>query len=243
MDSTLTVLLYSSIAASAAVLGALPLIGRKDFPRKWIGWASALAAGMMLGAAYILTEPGMTGALSLQVGGAVLGILFIYWTRAVPHAAGVDLRRVEAEDPAFGYKILLIDSLHSASEGVAIGVAMAVDLSLGIFMALTIAVHNVPEATILCTTMQVRGARLGEAAGLAFVTNIGQILLAIVTFAIVNAARQLLPLLGGFASGALINLVTLELLPGSYREAGHTSIALVACVAMSIVVLLKSLLS
>ena len=48
-----------------------------------------------------------------------------------------------------------------------------------------------------------------------------------------------LPWALGFAVGALTYLVLVELLPESYRQAGHTSIALVALVAMGIVVLLR----
>ena len=40
----------------------------------------------------------------------------------------------------------------------------------------------------------------------------------------------------GFAVGSLIYLVLAELLPESYRQAGHTSIALVTLITMGIVV-------
>ena len=61
MNATLTVLLFSAIAASTAALGVLPLIGRERLPLRWVAWANALAAGLMLGAAYILAEAGMDG--------------------------------------------------------------------------------------------------------------------------------------------------------------------------------------
>jgi zinc transporter ZupT len=59
-----------------------------------------------------------------------------------------------------------------------------------------------------------------------------------VTFAVVGALPVLLPWAVGFAVGALIYLTLAELLPESYREAGHTSIALVTLIAMGIVVAL-----
>jgi zinc transporter ZupT len=122
---------------------------------------------------------------------------------------------------------------------VAIGVAMAIDLRFGIFLALAIAVHNVPESTALCSVLTARRVRLGVAAGLAVAADLGQVLLAVATFAIVEAVPSVLPWALGFATGALVNLVLMELLPESYREAGHTSIALVASLAMGIVVLLQ----
>ena len=59
MDPTLTVLTFGSLAAGAAALGAVPLIGRERLPIVWIGWANALAAGLMLGAAYALMVTGL----------------------------------------------------------------------------------------------------------------------------------------------------------------------------------------
>jgi zinc transporter ZupT len=54
-------------------------------------------------------------------------------------------------------------------------------------------------------------------------------------FAVLEAAPALLPAALGFAAGALIYLVTVDLLPESYRQAGATSIALVALLAMGVV--------
>ncbi len=53
---------------------------------------------------------------------------------------------------------------------------------------------------------------------------------------LVGAVPAVLPWAIGFAVGSLIYLVLAELLPESYRQAGHTSIALVTLVTMGIVV-------
>ena len=78
-----------------------------------------------------------------------------------------------------------------------------------------------------------------DTASLSVAAKVSQILLAIVTFAIVSAAPSLLPWALGFAAGALIYLVMAELLPHCYRQAGRTSIALVTIVAMGLVVWLS----
>jgi zinc transporter ZupT len=107
-------------------------------------------------------------------------------------------------------------------------------------MALALAVHNIPEATILGAIVTKRGVKLPSVAVLAIATNSQQVLLALVTFVLATSVPAVLPWALGFAVGALIYLVLVELLPESYREAGHTSIALVALVAMGIVVLLRA---
>ena len=62
MNPTITVLFYSSIAAAAAALGAIPLKLRQSIPVSWIGWANALAAGLMLGTAYVVVVAGLRGS-------------------------------------------------------------------------------------------------------------------------------------------------------------------------------------
>lgn len=242
MNPTLTILLYSSIAAAAAALGALPVRVRGPMPTAWIGWANALAAGLMLGTAYVIVVAGLNREVVAGASGAFLGIGFIHWTHLIARTEDLDLNRLDQTGPEYGYQVLLVQSLHSASEGVAIGVAMSLNIGLGVFVTLAFAVHNIPEATVLCTVLRARGIRLRDAAGLAVLTNVSLILLAIVAFSLITAAPSLLPWALGFAMGALVYLVMMEPLPESYRQAGNTSIALVTSVAMGIVVLLKGFL-
>lgn len=236
MDPTLTVLLYSSLAAGTAVFGAGPFVVREELPVARIGWANALAAGLMLGAAYALIAVGLGEQVSWGAVGAALGVGFVYWTHGVSGTRDIDLNRLNDTGPEYGYQVLLVHSLHSASEGVAIGVAMVVDERFGILMALAIAVHNVPEATVLCAILTSRGVRVVDAAGLAVATNVSQILLAVVAFAVITAAPSVLSWALGFAVGALVYLVMAELLPESYEQAGSTTIALVTIAAMGVVV-------
>jgi ZIP family zinc transporter len=238
MDPTLTVLLYSSIAAGAAALGAVPLALRRTLPTAGIGWANALAAGVMLGVAYTLMVVGLDRAALHGAAGAVCGLAWVFFTHAASGTEDLDLNRLQETTPAYGYQVLLVNMLHAASEGVAIGAAMAVNLSFGVFLALAIGVHNVAEASVFSAILGSRGLRARDAAGLSVTANVNQVLLAIVTFALVGAVPLLLPWALGFAAGALIYLVLAELLPECYRQTGRISVALVTILAMGMVVLL-----
>jgi len=241
LEPTLVVLLYSSLAAAVAGLGALPLLRRERVPTRWVGWANATAAGLMLGAAWALASA-VDGAPLASAVGALVGVLYSAWTHRVLGTEDLELNRLSEIDAVYGYQILLVNTLHSASEGVAIGVAMAVHLPFGAFLAVAIGVHNIPEAVVLCEVLRGRGLRPGQAAGLAVATNLSQVLLSVVVFAVVGAAPAMLPGALGFAVGALIYLVLVELLPESYREAGPTTIAIVTTVVMGVVVLLRGAL-
>lgn len=237
-DPLLTVVLFSAAAALAAVLGVVPQAAARSLTLPLFGWANALAAGLMLGVAYTLLVEGL--GIDLAAGGlaALLGMSFVRATHAITGTSEVAPGDRYGTDPDPGHRIVLAHTLHAAHEGVAIGAAMALSLPVGIAMAITLAVHNVPEAMVLTRTLTARGATLTRAAALAVASNINQVVLAAVTYAGIAAAPALLPWVTGFAVGAFIYLVLVELLPDSYRQAGHTSIALVTLAAMGIVVLM-----
>ncbi len=239
LDPTLVVLFYATLAAFAAALGLIPVaLRREKMPLQWIGWSNALASGLMLGVAYSLMATGLEEAALWGGIGALGGIGFVHLTHVLTGSAELDLNRLDETGPEYGYRVITVNSFHAAHEGVAIGVAMSISLPFGILSALALALHNIPEAAILGSIVTRRGVSVFNAAILAVATNGLQVLLAVVTFAVVAAAPVLLPWALGFAVGALVYLVMVELLPESYREAGHTSIALVTIVAMGIVVVL-----
>lgn len=238
-DPTLTVLMVSSVAAFAAALGVIPqaLAGGR-LPLPVLGWANALAAGLMLGVAYALLGAGLGLAIWPVGGGALLGMAFVRLAHIGTGTEGLDLNRMDEAAPAYGYQVILVNTLHGAYEGVAIGTAMLVSLPFGISMGVALAIHNIPEAMVLASILKARGVGTGHAMALAVGTNGNQVLVSVVVFTVVGALPVLFPWALGFAAGALIYLLLAELLPEAYHQAGHTSIALTALLAMATVVAL-----
>jgi ZIP family zinc transporter len=242
MDGTLITLLYASIAAAVAALGPLPWVFRREPSVALLGFANALAAGMMLGAAYILTAEGLGGNALVGAAGALSGVLFVWGSHAFAGTAELRLNLTGETSLDYGYKVLVVNGMHSASEGVAIGVAMFIELRLGIFLALAFAVHNIAEATTLCAVLIPRGVSRTRASALGVMTNVSQVLLAMVCYTVLVAEPGLLSPILGFAVGAMIYLTVVELLPEAYLEAHQTAIAVTASVAMSVVALLEVVL-
>jgi len=238
LEPTLAVLLYSSFAALAAALGVLPqaIRGRPSLPV--LGWGNALASGLMLGVAFALLTEGLDDGILYGGAGAVLGLIFVRLVHRATGTRDLNLNDLDDLDPAYGYRVVVVNTLHAGYEGVAIGVAMWVSLPFGISMALALAVHNIPEAMALTAIVAERGVGLGHAALLAVATNLNQVLLGILSFTVLSLYPALLPWSAGFAVGAVTYLVLVELLPESYRQAGHTSIAVVTLVALGMVVAL-----
>jgi zinc transporter ZupT len=150
-----------------------------------------------------------------------------------------------------GFKVLLQYALHSAAEGLAIGIAMVLERRLGIFLALALAVHNVAESMALTEILRRRwpmgaaggggGMTVSEAAGLCVVAKSTQPVLALAAFALAPVMTGLLPSALGFASGCLVFLVLTELLPASYRRASKLPVGVLVSVAAGALLLLEHL--
>jgi ZIP family zinc transporter len=233
-----TLVLVSGVAALTAALGTLPQALGRTPTRPMIGWANALAAGLMLGVAYTLLTEGLDAGLPAGGAGALLGLAFVRAAHAAAGTGELDADVAARAARENGAKLILVDALHAADEGVAIGIAMTVSVPLGVAMALTLGLHNVPEAMVLSTLLSRRGTSVGAIALVAVGVNLSQILLAVVSFSAVAAWPFLLPWLAGFAVGAMIYRTLVELLPESYHQAGQTSIAMVTLLAAGVVVLL-----
>ena len=245
-EPVLNVLLYSTLAAGLAVLGALPFaLGGRPRP-VWIGSAGALAAGLMLGAGYLLMEWGLDQGTWAAVAGGAAGVAYTLGARLFIGADDLG-GKPEADEPTGSYgkrdripRLLLQHGLHAAAEGIAIGVAMTLHLRLGVFVALALAIHNVGEAMWLTDLLRRRRVSLGRAAGLSVVINLPQPVLALAAFALGPVLTGFLPAALGFAAGALVFLVLTELIPEAYPQAGTGVVSFLVSASAGTVVLLES---
>ncbi|HEY0808945.1 MAG TPA: hypothetical protein VGD49_02240 [Longimicrobiales bacterium] len=220
LDPALQLFLWSVFAALAAGLGPF-FIGRK-----YLGWANAFAAGMMLGAAYLVMDSGLERAALIASGGAALGIIATF---SIHGWLGIGTR------PVLAY---LASAVHSSPEGIAMGAAMALSPSFGAFVVLTFAIHNISESAVVISSLEAGGQPRGRATLLAIAARATQVMFALIAYFIAQSADVALSVTLGFAFGALVYLCVAELLPESYHTAGRTSIAVVASVAAGVVALL-----
>ncbi|MDX1383865.1 MAG: hypothetical protein R3190_09505, partial [Thermoanaerobaculia bacterium] len=178
-----------------------------------IGAAGAVASGLMLGSGYLLLSRGLERSTLPVLVGAALGVAYTYWIQSYAGVAeGAGARLSEG-------RLVLQNGLHSAAEGVAIGVAMVLDLRLGAFLAVALAVHNVAESMALTDGLAERGIGPRQAAGLGVVSDVSMPVMALAAFALSPVLEGLLSGALGFAAGCLVFLILTELLPMSYGRA------------------------
>ena len=112
------------------------------------------------------------------------------------------------------FGVLLV---HSLPEGLAIGTAYASDRAgLSLFVILAIALQNIPEGTSIALPMEMAGFSRSRQFWAAVLTSAPQPIGAVAAFLVVEQVQGLLPASFGFAAGAMLALVAIELVPRAF---------------------------
>ncbi len=245
------------VIATLNLLGAsLVLVWRKPGERA-LDAALGFAAGVMLAASFTsLILPGIDatpGGSPLPVlAGILVGALFL--DRAdvlVPHVHYLltGSRRTDAANPSDRLPVseerlaslvlfVLAITLHNMPEGLSVGVAFGSgDVANGISIMIAIGLQNVPEG--LAVSVAAINAGLDRrlyAAVAGLRAGIVEIPLAVLGAYAVAAVAGLLPYAMGFAAGAMLFVISDEIVPETHRH-GNERLATLGLMAGVIVML------
>jgi zinc transporter ZupT len=123
--------------------------------------------------------------------------------------------------------IVTVMTVHSFAEGAAVGVSFGGGESLATAITIAIAVHNIPEGLAISAVMRPRGASLAACIGWSIFSSLPQPITAVPAFMFVEQFSSVLPYGLGFAAGAMVFMVLVELLPEAYEQALGRSVGLV----------------
>lgn len=239
MDVVVTVFILGLITALATGLGALPFILVRQITSTAIARANAVASGLMLGASFGLMAEGSSLGGRQTVTGGLLGAAFIIVGERLLQGREVHFGQLRGWDARKALLLLAVMTLHSFSEGVAVGVAFGGGEKLAVVITAAIAVHNIPEGLAISATMRPRGAGILACAGWSIFSSLPQPLMAVPAFLFVEWARAVLPYGLGFAAGAMVFMVLLELLPESYESLSSSEVGLWVSLTLMAMVLFQ----
>lgn len=234
-------LLGGSFAALATALGTLPVLLAQHLSERVQDTLFGFGAGVMLAAsAFSLVIPGLEAARNASVfgggpwaAGGVVGTAIIVGAaslllldRLLPHehfikgregAAARTLRRT--------WLFVIAIALHNLPEGLAIGVGYAGNDTLhGHALALGIAIQDIPEGLVVAVALLAAGYRRAFAVGLGMASGLVEPLGAVAGAAVFGYSSALLPWGLGFAAGAMLFVISHEIIPESHRK-GHEAFA------------------
>ncbi len=214
----------SLLAGAATGLGAIPVLMLHRPSERLMAPMLGLAGGMMLAASlFSLLVPavqtvaasgtpwalGIATAVALLAGAGAMQTL----DRRLPHA---HVENVDANAilPNVSLVVAAI-SIHNIPEGLAVGVAAAAGADHG--MSLGIALQNIPEGWIVASAMITLGAAPLRAALIALATGLVEPLGGLFGVVASSVAGAALPLALAAAAGAMLWVVSHEMIPASHR--------------------------
>jgi len=242
LGRTIAVFFYGLVTALATGVGALPFAFVRRLSVETVAVANAIAAGLMLGASFGLVVEGSSYGQGQTLVGAVLGVLFILVTQRVLGEHDVEFENVSGADARQMLTLVLVMTVHSFAEGVAVGVSFGGGETLGAVITIAIAVHNIPEGLAITAVLLPRGVSVWRCAGWSVFSSLPQPLMAVPAFLFVETFRPALPYGIGFAAGAMIFMVLDELLPEAYEEGSRPSVALLVSLTLVAMLLFQQYL-
>jgi ZIP family zinc transporter len=240
------------VIAALNLVGALLVLVWRDPSERSLDGALGFAAGVMLAASFTsLIIPGIDiGGVFPVLVGLVAGVAMLDRADAwVPHvhvlitgrvyeeAEGVPARRrtdggagvTDEFDPArLGSVVLFIVAitLHNMPEGLAVGVGFGSgNLESAVPLMLAIGIQNIPEG--LAVAVAARNAGMGSlfyAALTGIRAGLVEVPIAVFGAWAVTIAEPILPYAMGFAAGAMLFVISDEIIPETHAG-GHERIA------------------
>ncbi len=231
--------LASLIAGAATGLGAAPMLLIRRLTDRWQDTLLGFAAGVMLAASFfsliipaldIVEHSGhsrssaaLTVLTAVLLGAAVLWLI----NRTVPHEHFIP----QAHSPLHAAKLrriwlfVLAITLHNVPEGLAVGVGFGGgDLAQGRTIALAIGLQNMPEGLAVAASLIGLNYRRSVAVGVALLTGLVEPLGGLLGAAATSLSQPLLPWGLGFAAGAMLFVISNEIIPETHRQ-GHETMA------------------
>jgi len=190
------------------------------------------AAGIMLAASFfslLLPAIGYGEALYgsthiavlVTIGGLLLGALSLFLAhRFVPHEHFV-IGREGPDVAAFSriWLFIVAITLHNFPEGMAVGVGFAGgDVANGVSLATGIFIQNIPEGLVVSVSLLSLGYTRLMAFGIGSLTGLVEPVGGLFGSVAVAMAEPLMPLTLGFAAGAMLFIISDEIIPETHRS-------------------------
>jgi ZIP family zinc transporter len=220
-------------------LGALPVLFVRKLRQATEDALLGFAAGVMLAASFFsLIVPGLNyardilrvdrpTAAAVVLAAVLLGAAALFMVNhVVPHEHFVSGRQGSQRIKAQRIWLFIIAiTLHNFPEGLAVGAGFGGgDLAAGTKLAIAIGLQNAPEGLSVAVALVALGHGRLHALLIATATGLVEPVGGLISIAAISLAQELLPWALGFAAGAMLFVISNEIIPETHRS-GHENIA------------------
>ena len=225
----------SFLAGLATGLGALPALFFKSISNKLFNSLLGAAAGVMLAAtAFSLLVPGIDfgnqiwpgkGILVVSIG-MLIGAVFLHFAdRQLPHIHFDSASDAHLDSLQKIWLFVIAITIHNFPEGMSVGVSFGSgDMKNGTILAIAIALQNIPEGLAVALPLVGLGYNKWKAVGIATLTGLVEPVGGLLGVTMVTAFSSVLPIAMGFAAGAMLFVISEEIIPETHSD-GRSRIA------------------
>lgn len=232
MQSIFLGLTASLVSGLLTAVGALPVLFVPTITQRLQGMLLGFGGGVMLAAtAFSLIVPGTDAAIEqgyakaiaalIMVAGILLGAWSLNFIHSrFPHehffkgaegATRTNLKRI--------WLFIIAITLHNFPEGLAVGVSFGNgNISEGLPVAVGIGLQNMPEGLVVAVALLAQNYSAKYALGVTLLTGLVEPLGGLVGVSVVSFGNFLLPWGMAFAAGAMLFVISDEIIPESHRK-------------------------
>ncbi len=209
-----------------SLVGVFSLSVKEEFIKKYIFLLVSLAAGALLGDAFIHLIPeafeassnSLTVSLLIVAGIIFFFILerFMHWHH---HSEDIEENHIEP----VGKLIIFSDGVHNFIDGVIIGISFLVSTEVGIATTLAIILHEIPQEIGDFAVLLHSGYKRSKALWLNFLSALTAILGTLLAFMLGEAGESFTNFILPLGAGGFIYIAVADLIPELHKTARTNS--------------------
>ena len=246
-----------ALCALGTALGAVPVLVIRSMPVALADTLLGFGAGVMLAAtAFSLIIPGLDAAQAIGLGkwgagglvsfGVLFGAFCLYLVDLKVSGASPEALVGSAQQPVIAARIwvfVIAIIAHNIPEGMAIGVSAGGGMPDADSLAMGIALQDVPEGLVIALVLAGAGMARFKAFAIGAASGLVEPVAAVICAWLVTVAELLLPLGLACAAGAMLLVVTQEIIPESRSNGHHRLASLGLCVGFCLMMVMDTALS
>ncbi|MSP27664.1 MAG: ZIP family metal transporter [Methylococcales bacterium] len=221
---------FASILAGLATgVGALPALFFKDISNNLFNSLLGAAAGVMLAATvFSLLVPGIAfgnaiwpakGIYVVSVG-MLIGAAFLHYAdKQLPHVHFDSISDTQLNSLKKVWLFIIAITIHNFPEGMSVGVSFGSgEMKNSVVLAIAIALQNIPEGLAVALPLVGLGYNKWRAVGIATLTGLVEPVGGLLGITMVTAFQPILPIAMGFAAGAMLFVISEEIIPETHSN-------------------------
>lgn len=213
--------LASLIAGLSTGIGAIPILLMENIRQDILDVSMGFSAGIMLSASFFsLLMPAieMGGITSVIVGFTLGGVIFDVADRSIPHfhrfigyeGPGSKIRKV--------WLMIIAITIHNFPEGISVGVGFGLgDVKAALALAIGIGLQNIPEGSAVAFPLFKEGYGKWRAFAYSTLSGLVEPVGGLLGLLLVSLSSSVLPYALSFAAGAMVYVVSDEMIPETHR--------------------------